>query len=529
MKEKDMEEKDKRGIVYLIGAGPGDPKLMTLWGKECLQKADVVIYDYLANQIFLSWTRPEAKIYYVGKKGGTAHIQQEEINELILKTVQEGKIVARLKGGDPFIFGRGGEEAEVLADQGIPFEIVPGITSAISVPAYAGIPLTHRRFTSTVAFITGHEDPGKDESEIEWEKLATGVGTLVFLMSMSRLPHIVAQLQKYGLSPSTAVAVIQWGTLPEQKTLVADLQSVVQRVSEEGLGAPSIVVVGEVVKLRQKLQWLEKRPLFGKTILVTRARAQSSIFSQGLQELGARVIEFPTIRIARIGDFEAIDHAIEALSTYQWVIFTSSNGVDFFFQRLNELGKDSRAIGNSRICAIGPETAASLQQRSIRPDYIPLEYVAESLVAGLVKFGLAGSNILIPRALEARDILPDRLRESGASVTVVPIYETLPDEGDVARILELVKSENLSMITFTSTSTVKNFAAAFQKPDQQVSNLFKQVDVACIGPICAKEAESLGLSVSLIPEQYTIPDLTEAIVRYYQQGTSPSTSKNKRP
>jgi len=511
----------KKGIVYLIGAGPGDPNLITLRGKECIQAAEVVIYDYLANPIFLSWAKPEAELLYVGKKGGTQHILQEEINELILGKALEGKRVARLKGGDPFIFGRGGEEAEILADHGIPFEIVPGVTSAISVPAYAGIPLTHRQFTSTVAFITGHEDPTKEESNIDWEKISTGAGTLVFLMSMSHLSTIVERLQQHGLSATTPVAVIQWGTSPKQRTLVADLQSVVKRVEEEGLGPPSIIVVGQVVRLRDRLKWFEKRPLFGKTIVVTRSRAQASSFSQNLAELGAQVIEFPTIRLAGLKDYKLLDEAIAALSSYQWIIFTSVNGVEFFFKRLNELKKDSRALGQAKVCAIGPETAAGLRQHGIIPDYVPPEYRAEAIVDGLIKLGVRAVRILIPRALEARDILPEKLTEEGAFVSVIPVYETLPDSADTAYLLDLLQKNAINMVTFTSSSTVKNFWSALkEKVDLLPSELLKGVDIACIGPICAQEAKSLGLEVSLVPKEYTIAALTEAIVSFYQSAST---------
>jgi len=508
--------KNKQGIVYLIGAGPGDPKLITLRGKECIQSSDILIYDYLANPVFLSWAKPEAEIIYVGKKGGTAHILQEEINDLILRKISAGKKVARLKGGDPFIFGRGGEEAEILADQGIPFEIIPGITSAISVPAYAGIPLTHRQFTSTVAFITGHEDPTKDTSTIDWERISTGAGTLVFLMSMSRLSNIVEKLQKHGLPATTPVAVIQWGTSPQQRTLVADLQSISQQVAEKGFGAPSIIVVGQVVSLREKLRWFEKKPLFGKTIVVTRARAQSSTFSQNLMELGALSIEFPTIRVSGLKDYKLLDEAIQDLSSYQWIIFTSVNGVDFFFQRLHELKKDSRAFSTGKVCAIGPETAASLRQQGIIPDYVPAEYRAEAIIDGFSSLGVKGTKILIPRALEARDILPEQLAGQGASVDVIPVYETLPDSADSPSLLNLIQKKAVNMVTFTSTSTVKNFCAVLQENNCHIPELLKGVDIACIGPICAKAAESYGLEVRIMPKEYTIAAMTEAIVTYYQ-------------
>jgi uroporphyrinogen III methyltransferase/synthase len=457
---------NKQGMVYLIGAGPGDPKLITIRGKECIQTADILIYDYLANPVFLSWANPQAEIIYVGKKGGTAHILQEEINDLILQKVLAGKKVARLKGGDPFIFGRGGEEAEILAEQGIPFEIIPGITSAISVPAYAGIPLTHRQFTSTVAFITGHEDPTKDTSNIDWEKISTGAGTLVFLMSMSRLSNIAEKLQEHGLPPTTPVAVIQWGTSPHQRTLVADLASISRQVEEKGFGALSI--------------------------------------------------EFPTIRVSGLKDHKLLDEAIHDLSSYQWIIFTSVNGVDSFFQRLHEMKKDSRAFGSGQVCAIGPETAASLRQRGIVPDYVPPEYRAEAIIDGFSSLGVRGARILIPRALEARDILPDQLMQQGASVDVVPVYETLPDSADIPSLLDLIQKKSVNMVTFTSTSTVKNFCASFQEEGCHLPDLLKGVDIACIGPVCAKAAESHGLEVRIMPKEYTIAAMTQAIVNHYQ-------------
>jgi len=422
-----MEMKNhKKGKVYLVGAGPGDPGLLTIKGKECLSQADVVIYDYLANKSFLEYAQDTAELIYVGKKGGCHTMSQEEINELIVNKTQEGNIVVRLKGGDPYIFGRGGEEAQKLVRAGLEFEVVPGITSAISVPAYAGIPLTHRDHTATVTFITGHESPLKEESNIAWDKIATGAGTLVFLMGVGNLAHIAENLIQNGRPPDTPVAVIRRGTVAEQKTLTGRLNDIARLATESNVKPPAIIVVGHVVNLRDELNWFEKRPLFGKRIVVTRAREQASGFLGALTSLGAECIEFPTIEIVPPETWDALDQAINALENYQWLLFTSVNGTKYFLKRLEVLGKDVRDLKGLKIGAIGPKTAETWTRFGIKPDLMPEEYRAEAVVACFRERGpVKGLKILLPRAARAREVLPEELKRMGAEVDVVPAY--LPD------------------------------------------------------------------------------------------------------
>ncbi len=512
-----MEGKDvKSGNVYLIGAGPGDPGLLTLKGKEILRKADVIIYDYLANKTFLEYAKPEAERIYVGKKGGDHTMGQGDINRLIVEKSKAGKSVARLKGGDPFIFGRGGEEAQELVAEGVPFEVVPGITSAISVPAYAGIPLTHRDYTATVAFVTGHEDPSKEESNINWEKLATGAGTIVFLMGVGNLPKIAHHLMAHGRSPDTPVAVIRRGTVAEQKTVSGGLNTIASRVAEAGLKPPAIIVVGDVVKLRDELNWFETKPLFGKRIVVTRARAQASGFLQKLSALGAECLQFPTIEIVPPDSFDPLDTAVSNLDTYQWLLFTSVNGVKYFLKRLHHLGKDVRDLKGLKIGAIGPKTAQEWERFGITPDLVPHEYRAEAVVEAFRKWKPEGVSILLPRAAQAREILPHELRKMGARVDVVDAYKTVTPTGDTSHIRDLLESGTIHMVTFTSSSTVTNFTSMFGADKAQLINRWmKTVKVACIGPITGETAKKQGFSVDLMPKDYTIEALTRAIVDFF--------------
>ena len=505
----------KTGKVYLIGAGPGDPGLITVKGLACLRKADVVVYDYLANEEFLSSVPKGAERIYVGKKGGDHTLSQEEINSLIAEKARKGKIVARLKGGDPFIFGRGGEEAEELAREGIPFEVVPGVTSAIAVPAYAGIPLTHRDFTSTVAFITGHEDPTKEESRILWDKIATGVGTLVFLMGVENLPVIAAELMKNGRDPETPVALIRWGTLPEQETITGKLSTIGKIAHSKKIKPPVIILVGEVVKLRDHLNWFERLPLFGKKILVTRSREQASDLSERLRELGGVPIEFPTIEVILPENWDDIDHCAFQMMTYDWVIFTSVNGVKFFLDRFFTLGLDIRDLKGPRLCAIGPKTAEALRTLKLKVDFVPSEYRAESIFEGLRKEGLRGKKVLIPRAKVARDILPEGLRRAGALVDVVEVYRTVRPAGQVERVYKLLAKRAISALTFTSSSTVSNFVEMVGKKDAQ--KLTAGIPIASIGPITAEKGKSLGIETTIMPQEYTIPALVEALVEYFQK------------
>ena len=450
------------GKVFLVGAGPGDPGLMTLRGKECLEKADVVVYDYLANSEFLQYARKGSEHIYVGKKAGSHTMSQKEINDLILERAARGETVVRLKGGDPFIFGRGGEEAHDLSRAGVDFEVVPGVTSAIAVPAYAGIPLTHRDCTSTVAFITGHEDPLKEKSDIAWDRLSTGAGTLVFLMGVGNLPRIAERLISHGRSPETPAAVIRRGTLPEQKTLVGKLGNIAALAGESHVRPPAVIVVGEVVNLRKELDWFEKRPLFGRRILVTRARAQASEFLRTLRALGAEGIEFPTIEVAPPEDQAPLDHAIGKLDDYDWLLFTSVNGVRFFLERLGFSGKDVRDLKGIEIAVIGPKTAALWRKMGISPDLMPEEYRAEAVVESFLKRGdLRGKNVLMPRAAKAREILPQELRRAGARVDVVEAYRTVSPHQHTGSVRDMLMKGDVDMVTFTSSSTVTNFVEMF--------------------------------------------------------------------
>jgi len=501
-------------MVYLVGAGPGDPELITAKGIRCIASADVLIYDYLAAGALLSHAQPTCECIYVGKKGGDHTLSQEGINALIVDKAATGHVVTRLKGGDPFIFGRGGEEAEELFKAGIPFEIVPGVTSAIAAPAYAGIPLTHRQFTSTVAFITGHEDPTKDESNIDWAALAKGIGTLVFLMGVKNLPNIVARLRQNGRPSATPAALVRWGTTTRQQTVTGTLADIEARAKEAGIKAPAIIVIGEVVKLRDTLKWFETRPLLGKKIVVTRARAQASDLIQQLAALGAECLQCPTIEVVPPDTWEPIDQAIQKIAQYKWLIFTSVNGVRFFFERLFKLGMDARCLGHLHTAAIGPATAESLRQFGLKTDIMPETYQAESVVAAFAQVAIKGHKVLLPRAKEARAVLPEELRRMGAQVDEVVAYQTKEAGDDKQTLLSALEEGAIDLITFTSSSTARNFRALLPQ-DPQGLELVKGVTIACIGPITADTASSLGFQVDITAKDFTIAGLCKAIVSYY--------------
>jgi uroporphyrinogen III methyltransferase/synthase len=499
------------GIVYLIGAGPGDPGLITLKASKCIQDCDVIIYDYLASPALLSIASKQAEQIYVGKKGGDHTMKQDQINQLIVDKALEGHTVCRLKGGDPYIFGRGGEEAEILKEHHIPFEIVPGITSGIAAPAYAGIPLTHRKMTSTLAFITGHEDPTKSESSIHWPSLAKGIGTLVFYMGVKQLPGIVSQLLKNGKDKDTPVALIRWGTTSNQQTVTGTLEHIVEIVQKAGLRAPAIIVVGEVVSLREKLDWFEQKPLFGKTIVVTRARKQASDLVKQLNELGAACIECPTIKIAPPDNDQLMKQAIENISTYDWLVFTSVNGVLQFFNVLFDMGKDVRILGHLKLCTIGPVTARQLMDYGLKTDILPETYRAESVVQAFEQIDMRDQHVLLPRAKEARSVLPDALRQMGAIVDEITAYQTIPVTGHDPEIVSRIHHADIDMVTFTSSSTVNNFCDIF--PDCKNNEQFnKNVHIASIGPITSETVRKNGLTVSVEAEEYTIPGLVKAII-----------------
>ena len=499
--------------VYLIGAGPGDPGLLTVKAKQVLETADVIVYDYLANPVFLELCREDADIYYVGKKGGDHTLPQDKINDLIVKVAAQGKTVARLKGGDPFVFGRGGEEAEEIVAAGLTFEVIPGVTAGVAAPAYAGIPVTHREHTTSVCFITGHEDPTKETSGHNWDVYAKSNSTLVFYMGVKNLPMIAESLITHGRAPDTPVALIYRGTSCRQRTLVSTLSEVAAAAGAAGFEAPSIIVVGTVCSLAAKLRWFDDKPLLGKGVVVTRAREQASGFAGTLADMGACVHQFPTIQIDSLPDCSAIKEEIGRLSEYEWLVFTSVNGVRHFWRVLEEMGLDTRALGGRKVAAIGPATAELLAEHGVRPDFVPDKYVAESVVAGLLERGVSlGTRVLIPRARVAREVLPEELRRAGAEVLVLPVYETrLAEAGreDMASAVRAaLEAGEVQYVTFTSSSTVENFFAMVA-PEQL--RTYAGVRLASIGPVTAKTLEGYGFTAHIQPDEYTIPALARAL------------------
>lgn len=503
------------GVVYLIGAGPGDPRLLTCRGAECLGRSEVVVYDRLVNRRLLDLAPEQAERIYVGKGASSHTMSQAEINQLLVDKARQGLTVARLKGGDPFVFGRGGEEAEALAEAGIPFEVVPGVTSAVAVPAYAGIPVTHRQFNSVLSIVTGHEDPFKPEPGIAWEHLARLGGTLVFLMGLENLPEIVRKLLEEGMPASTPVALIEQGTLPQQRVVTGELMNIAQLSQEASLSPPVVTVVGEVSKLREKLSWLERKPLFGRRILVTRARHQASELRRRLESLGAEVEEFPAIEIAPCDDFGPLDRAISKLEEFQWIIFTSINGVNAFFERLWHQGEDVRKLKGIRLAAIGPGTSRALASRGLRVDLVPGEYRAEAIAEEIKGMVRPGERVLLPRAREARPVLPQELEKMGLMVEEVVAYETRAGCDSGFRLQQLLLERPFDAVTFTSSSTVKNLVN--QLGGRSGLWMLEPAAVACIGPITASTAADLGLKVDLVAENYTIEGLVSALTRYFSQ------------
>jgi uroporphyrinogen III methyltransferase/synthase len=494
------------GKVYLVGAGPGDAKLITLRGLELIQKADVIIYDFLVNKELLGFARPDAEIIYVGKQASKHELPQGDINTLIASKAKGKGIIVRLKGGDPFIFGRGGEEAQVLAEEQVPFEIVPGITSAISVPAYAGIPLTHRDFASTVAFITGHEDEKKTESAIRWDELATGPDTLVFLMGVKNLKTIKNRLIAGGRNPDTMACLIQWGTLPKQKVVIGKLNEIDVVAKKAGIRPPAIILVGNVVNLRSQLQWFEQRPLFGRKIAITRAPHQSLKLGELLTEKGAEVLYCPTIHIRPIQPNKRLTQAIDSIHEYFCIIFTSTNAVSLFFATLHASGKDARALAGIKILPIGQATASLLESKGIIPDYMPGTFTSEGIVEVLETMEIRDRRFLLPRAEEARDIIVTFIKNHGGTCDVIPIYRaTLPKQTTPL-------SEKPDITTFTSSSTAKNFVTLYGK------DALKNTIIASIGPVTSRTLNDLGFKAHIEAKRYDIPGLVEAIEEYVTTG-----------
>jgi uroporphyrinogen III methyltransferase / synthase len=489
------------GIVYLVGAGPGDPGLMTRRSLELIASADAVLYDRLIPPGALDGARPDADLRYVGKEPGAAAVTQEETNRLLVELGRAGKRVVRLKGGDPFVFGRGGEEAEALAAAGVPFEVVPGVTAGVAAPAYAGIPVTHRDLSSAVAFVTGHEDPDKPESALDWDALARFPGTLVFYMGIRRLPLIAERLAAAGRDPDESVAVVERGTHPGQRTIVDTLGGIAARVEAEEVRPPAVTVVGAVAELRDTIAWLERRPLHGEVVAVTRARAQASGLAARLRELGAEVVETPAIRIEpRPIEGELLD-AIHRIDGYSLICVTSPNGVRLLFDALEAANRDARALAGATIAAIGPGTAAELARRGIRAEVVPERFVAEALVKALEPVAVEGRRVLVARAAEARDVLPEALRSRGAEVDDIALYETVAEPLSDA---ERAALERATYVTFTSSSTVRFLVESGARPPAGAR-------IVSIGPVTSATAEEQGLTVDVEAERHDIEGLVDAL------------------
>jgi len=504
----------KKGKVYLIGAGPGDIGLLTVKGMKCLKKAEAVIYDFHLNAQVLNYINHNAEFIYAGKRGGHHTMTQDEINQILIEKAKEGKIVCRLKGGDPFVFGRGGEEAELLAKNGIEFEIVSGVSSAIAAPAYAGIPLTHRLYSSSFAVIPGYEDVTKEESAMDWSKLATCVDTLVILMAVKNLDMLVQKLMENGRSPDTPVAVVRWGTRPDQKTIVGNLGNIVGLVKDKEIKPPAVMVVGDVVKLRDQLKWYENKPMFGHRILITRKHSEGF---EPLEELGADIIEFPTIEIVPPKDWNELDKAIDRIEAYDWLIFTSANGVTYFLKRFFEKAKDIRDLKGIKICAIGTKTEAVVKRYGMKVDLIPESFSAEGLIKLVQEFesskvqGLKGLKFLLPRAEVAREIFPQKIRELGGEIDVVTAYRTIRPEKRGKRLKRFLREGKITAATFTSAATFNNFMDIF---GEKAKELLHGATIAVIGPVTKKAVEKAGLSVDIMPEEATVEAMVEEIIKW---------------
>jgi len=493
----------RMGVVYLVGAGPGDPGLMTARSLELVGSADVIVHDRLIPSEALAGARDDAELLYVGKEPGDASVPQDQIEELLVERARAGKSVVRLKGGDPFVFGRGGEEAEALADADVPFEVVPGVTAGVAAPAYAGIPVTHRDDASAVAFVTGHEDPDKGKDSLDYEALARFPGTLVFYMGVKALPGIAERLIAAGRDAAEAAAVIERGTLPGQRTIASTLGEVAKAASQADIRPPAVTVVGPAAAQRERIAWLEQRPLHGKRVVVTRARAQASGLARRLAALGAEPIELPAIRIEPRIDTDEIRRAVEGLHSYALVCLTSANGVRLLFKAMEERGRDARALANATVAAIGPGTAAALGKRGVIADVVPEEFVAEALVKDLSKLDLNGKPVLIARAAEAREVLPDALRERGADVDVVALYETVAERPDPDAIERAAETD---YVTFTSSSTVRNFTQALP------ADIAAGARIVSIGPVTSETAREAGLEVDVEADRHDIDGLVEALL-----------------
>jgi uroporphyrinogen III methyltransferase / synthase len=498
------------GRVYLVGAGPGDPGLLTLRAAELLRGAEVLLHDALVSDAVVALAPPACERIFVGKRGGAHSMAQDEIEALMIAKARAGKNVVRLKGGDPFVFGRGGEEAEALQAAGIAFEIVPGISSASAAPAYAGIPLTHREHAAAFTVLTGHEDPNKPASTLDWAKLADPKRTLIVLMATGTLREIAAQLVAHGLAADTPAAVVQDGTLPSQRVAAGQLSTIADAAAGAKIAAPAVVIVGAVASLRDRLRWFESRPIFGKRVLITRAGHQSETFARALLGRGAEPIVAPAIAIEAAADPSAADQALSQLDSYEWVVFTSQNGVDAFFERLGRKKRDARAIGGARVAAIGQRTAERLRNYGIRADLVPESFIGEEVANAVIAQSRAGDRVLVFRAAEARDVLPRMLDEAGRPVTEVAAYETVvPSDDGFAQ-----KVARADVVTFTSAGTVRGFATLLGG-DAAAAAAARGRCVACIGPITAQAATEIGIPVDVVATVFTTSGLLDALEAHF--------------
>lgn len=500
------------GTVYLVGAGPGDPELITARGLRRLREADVVLYDALVHPDQLEAVKPGCELIFVGKRAGRVSQRQAEINERLVRAARQGKTVVRLKGGDPYLFGRGSEEAELLASEGIPFEVVPGVPSPLAATAYAGLSLTHRELSSSVAYVTATESVQKDRTGHDWSKLATATQTLVIFMGMRKLDSLAKLLIEHGRSADTPAAVVQWASLPKQRTVVGTLGDIHQLAFEAHMGLPALTIIGDVVRLREHLRWFDTKPLFGKRVLVTRAVHQARSLAALLRDEGAQPILAPTIRIAPPADPNPVRDAVHRLHTYDWVLFTSANTVESIFTAIAAAGLDARALHGAKVCAIGAKTEAALLDRGLRADLVPAQARAEGVVAALRPRLAAGSRVLLPRAEIAREVLPESLEAAGAHVDIVVVYRSLPPQTrDVERIRSLIDPGEIDAVLFTSSSTVKNLADVLG-PDATRLN---ELDLFSIGPVTTRTAQGLGLRVAETAAEQTIESLVAAARAYY--------------
>jgi len=493
----------RSGVVYLVGAGPGDPGLMTARSLELIAGADAIFYDRLIPPGALDGARDDAELVYVGKQPGVPSVPQDEIGARLIEAAREGKSVVRLKGGDPFVFGRGGEEGEALRAAGVEFEVVPGVTAGVAATAYAGIPVTHRDDASAVAFVTGHEDPEKTESALDWDALASFPGTLVFYMGVKRLAENAAALIAGGRDAEEPAAAIERGTWPGQRTVVATLGTIADAVAREEIGAPALIVVGAVAARREDLAWLERRPLHGRRVVVTRARAQASGLAATLRDLGAEVVELPAIRIEPRLDTAEVKEAASAIGVYELVCLTSPNGVRLLFEAIAAAGLDARALAGATVAAIGPGTARALAERGVLADVLPERFVAEALVEALAEIDVEGARVLVARAAEARDVLPDALRERGAEVDVVSLYETVRERPD-ADAVEAAQAADY--VTFTSSSTVTNLTEALG------DRFPTSARILSIGPVTSDSVRTAGLNVDVEAKRHDIDGLLAALL-----------------